>query len=278
MMRRGWTLHELLISLGIMTGVIAIAAHAATVQLRFFTDSGDLATLRNQMGHATTIAASALWGVSPSGGDVVLALDSAIEVHVPIGTSFVCASSPGLVTMAAPAASGNTLASFTETPGDGDRLNALFEDSLGATWLTLAPTSAPVVGQGCAHFADVSQTLTFALREHITVPAGTPLSFTRRTRFSIYRGSDRQWYLGIKDWNAELQTFNGIQPVAGPLKPYSPDPDRTGLRFMYRDHEGAELPAPVDPARIGAVTVLARSASARFEDSVAVTLALRNGQ
>jgi hypothetical protein len=101
MMRRGWTLHELLISLGIMTGVIGIAAHAATVQLRFFADSGDLATLRNQMGHAATIAAAGLWGVSPSGGDVVVALDSAIEVHLPIGASFVCASSPGVVTMAA---------------------------------------------------------------------------------------------------------------------------------------------------------------------------------
>jgi hypothetical protein len=278
MRRRGWTLHELLISLGIMSGVIAIAAHAANVQLRFITDSGDLATLRNQMGHATTIAAAALWGVSPSGGDVVIATDSAIEVHVPIGTSFVCASSPGLVTMAAPSPGGNTLASFAEPPGDGVRVHALFEDSLGATWLTLAPMSAPMVGQGCVHFADVSQTLTFALREHITVPAGAPLRFTRPTRISIYRGSDRQWYIGIKDWNAELQQFNGIQPVAGPLRPYSSDPERTGLRFVYRDSEGTELPAPVDYRRIGSITVVARSTSARFEDSTAVILALRNAQ
>ena len=63
MKRRGWTLHEMLISLGVMSGVMAIAAHAATSQLRFFKDAGELATLRGQIGHASTIAATMLWSV-----------------------------------------------------------------------------------------------------------------------------------------------------------------------------------------------------------------------
>ena len=58
MTRRGWTLHELLISLGVMGGVIALAAHAATTQLRFFAHASENTALRNQVEQATSIAAS----------------------------------------------------------------------------------------------------------------------------------------------------------------------------------------------------------------------------
>lgn len=278
MRRRGFTLHELLISLGVMSVVIALAAHAATAQLRFFAGSGELIALRNQIGQASTIAATILWGVSPPGGDIIVAQDSAIEVEMPIGTSFVCSSAPGSVTMAAPGGRGNTLASFTETPEVGDRLHVLFGDSVGSTWLTLRPTSASTAAGGCGQFPDVAQSLVFTLQEQIALPPGAPLRFSRRARLSLYRGSDARWYLGTRTWNGPNQTFNTVQPVAGPLSPYSDDASRTGLRFVHRDNDGLELPAPVDVRRVASVTIVARSRSTRFEDSTVVMVALRNAQ
>lgn len=277
MKRRGWTLHELLISLGVMSGVMALAAHLATGQLRFFRNAGQLAALKGQIGHASGIVASVLWGVSPVGGDISIALDSAIEVHMPIGAAFACASMPGRVTLPEPAV-GHTLTSFMESPGAGDRMQALIEDTLGVTWLTFHVAEPGESGGGCLYFPHVTETRALALREPVAVPAGTALRFTRPVRLSLYRGQDRNWYLGMRDWNGKLQRFNTVQPVAGPLRPYSADAGQTGLLFVYRDDDGVELPAPVDPMRIASITVIARATSGQFSDSSAMTVALRNAR
>ena len=277
-MRRAFTLHELLISLGVMSVVIAIAAHAAAAQLRFFSGSGELVALRNQIGHAGTIAASVLWGVSAPGGELLVAQDSAIEVEMPIGSSFVCASAPGMVVMATGTPRGHTLASFTETPNEGDRVQVLFADSLGVTWLAVRPAAPPTVSAGCAQFPQAAGSLTLSLQEQIALPPGAPLRFFRRTRFSLYRGSDARWYLGTRTWNAQTRDFNAVQPVAGPLNPYSQDAGLTGLRFVYRDSTSVELASPVDARRVASITIIARSKSVRFEDSTAMTVALRNTQ
>jgi hypothetical protein len=124
------------------------------------------------------------------------------------------------------------------------------------------------------------------------VPAGTALRFLRPLRLSLYRASDNRWYLGAKDWNGAAQRFNAIQPLAGPLQPYSADPTKTGLHFGYRDSQDAELPEPVETNRIASVTIVARgestrpvhvaglssASSGRYLDSTAVTIGLRNSR
>jgi hypothetical protein len=276
MSRRGWTLHELLISLGVMGGVIGLAAHAATAQLRFFAGSAEVASVRTQISHASTIAASVLWGLSASGGDIIAAQDSAIEVYAPIGSALVCASTAGNIIMTTPTSPGQTLASFPESPGVGDRLLVLLNDSSGSTWLTMRPASSATTSAGCPHFAAQTSSLAMPLVEPIALPAGAPLRFARRTRLSLYRGSDTRWYLGTRAWNGDVQAFNTVQPVAGPLSPYSHQPDRTGLRFVYRGADGLDLADPVDTRLIASITVVARSRSVRFEDSTSLTVALRN--
>ena len=277
MRRRGWTLHEMLISLGVMSGVMALAAHLASGQLRFFRNAGELAALRGQIGQASGIAASMLRGVSPTAADISVALDSAIEVHTPIAAAFVCASSPGHVTIPEPTL-GNTLASFMETPDAGDRMSTLFEDTLGVTWLTFHVAEPGVSGTVCEHFPHVSSTRTLVLREPVAVPAGAALRFTRPVRLSLYRGSDNRWYLGVRDWNGESQRFNTIQPVAGPLKAYSQDAEKTGLRFLYRDRDGVVQMPPLDPQVVASITIISRAASGQFDDSTSVTVALRNAR
>jgi prepilin-type N-terminal cleavage/methylation domain-containing protein len=291
--RRGWTLHEMIISLAVMGLVLALAAHAATGQLRFFRGVGEIVALRSQIGHAGAIAASVLWGASSAGGDITVAQDSALEVQVTIGSAVACEGAPGRMTIPAPAATpGNALAAFIASPNEGDRVMAFFEDSLGATWLGLHVTSAASAGGSCAHFPSVSATWTIELREPLPVPTGTALRFTRPLRLSLYRASDNRWYLGAKDWNGVAQRFNSIQPLAGPLEPYNRNPAKTGLHFSYRDSRGWALLEPVEVSRVASVTIVARGVSERavrvagmksapseaYSDSTTVTVALRNSR
>lgn len=275
----------MLISLSVMSGVIALASYMATGQLRFFRGVGDAVALKGQLDQTGAIVASVLWGVSPAGGDIVVALDSAIEVHAAMGTAVVCASALARVSMPAPTPSGgNALSAFMEAPEPGDRLMALFADSIGATWLTLHVASPPVRGSDCPLFPSVSGGWTLALLEPVIIPAGASMRFTRPIRLSLYRASNTRWYLGARDWNGSAQRFNAIQPVAGPLSPFSVNPAETGLRFVYRDDVGNELETPADPRRIASVTVVSRAASfasipsQRYQDSIAVTIALRNAR
>ncbi|MEX2152126.1 MAG: hypothetical protein WD825_02245 [Gemmatimonadaceae bacterium] len=279
MKRAGWTLHELLISMGVFAGVVGITSHLAAGQLRFFRGIGEATAVRSQVGQATTIAAGMLWGVSPGGGDIIVAQDSAIELHLPMGSALTCGGVPGRLTIpVAAATSGNALSAFSEQPEAGDRVLAFFDDSLGATWLALRLSSAPIPGASCAHFPSVTSAWTLESLEQVTVPAGASLRFTRPFRLSLYRASDGRWYLGGKDWNGAADRFNSIQPVAGPLKPYSPDPAQTGLRLLYRDLDGDELTSPVDSHRIASVTVIARGGAGQFEDSSVTVVALRNAR
>lgn len=292
--QRGWTLHEMLISLGVMSAMVALAVHVAVGQLRFFRGTGEIVSVREQLGHATEIAASVLWAVSPSSGDLLVASDSALEVRSLIGTAVTCAAGSGQVTVAAPTTEdGNTLAAFFDVPDADDQISAFLEDTTAAdgTWLTLHVAAAPVAG-GCTTFGSTSGAWMFPLREQLPVPAGTALRFLRPLRLSLYRASDGRWYMGARDWNGASQRFNTIQPVAGPLQPYSPGAD-SGLRFSYFDATGGELAAPVaQTTQIASVRIVARGLSVRpvrvpgigtvsadaFADSAAVTIALRNAQ
>jgi hypothetical protein len=289
-MRRGWTLHELIISLGVMAGVIALAVQMAVGQLRFFRGIGEIASLDGQLWQAAATAATVMWEASAAGGDIVVALDSAMELRAAIGTAVVCGSSPGRVTIPAPSAVRNTLSAFLSMPDADDAVFALLEDSLGQTWLTFRVASSPSVADGCVSFPSVAP-WTFELREQIAIPIGTVLRFARPLRLSLYRASDNRWYLGARDWNVAAQRFNSIQPVAGPLEPYSADPSKTGLRFAYFDAAGAELSEGSDTRRIASVGISARGKSIRpvriagmarhapaYADSVTLIVGLRNAR
>ena len=259
----GWTLHEMLISLAVLGVVVALAASVGVTELRFFRGVGEVVELRTQVGQASAIAASFMTSLSPSAGDILVAQDSAIEMQISVGAAVTCASAPGFITVPAAAAlTGNTLSAFTDPPVAGDRIAALLADSLGATWLTFHAASSPNTGGRCALFGGPG--LSLAVQEQVAVPLGTVLQLFRPLRLSLYRASDNRWYLGAKDWNAATQRFNTIQPVAGPLEPYSSNPGKTGLLFAYRDQAGDELAAPVETNRIASVTIIARGETRRL--------------
>jgi hypothetical protein len=283
----------MLISLIITGGVVALTAQLALGQLRYFHGIGALIAMRAQIGHATAIAVRALWSVSPATGDILVALDSAIEFHSAIGSGVVCDGYTGSVVIPTPRPeSGNTLSAFWDTPQAGDRVHVFFDDSLGFGWLALHVAASPVPGPACPALGDVGESWLLALREPISIPDGAPLRFTRRARLSLYKASDDKWYLGSKEWNEDAQRFNSIQPVAGPLRAYSANPAETGFLLSYRDASGTLLLAPVETARIATIAVtcraetpapmrvrgLATAQGGSYEDSFSIIISLRNAQ
>lgn len=270
-MRRGFSLHELLVSLSVMGVVFALATHFAVRHMRFFRHVGDVAGVRAQLGQATEIVRSVLSNVAPASGELLVAQDSALELRLLTGTSFVCSGTPGVVVVPAPGGADGVSSTFVRAPGPGDRLSALFSDSLGATWLHLEVASAPEPAGPCALDPGIGTSWSIATAEPMSLSPGAALRVTRPFRLSLYESSDARWYLGAKDWNASARQFNTIQPVAGPLLRYLDGPG-SGLRFTYRDILGQELLAPVDVRRVASVVVVARAAS----DSMVAVVRMAN--
>lgn len=261
-LRSGFTLHELLISLGVTAGICALASNLAVSQLRFFRGAGEMAAMRDQLVHVNAIPVSLLWGISPAAGDILVALDSALEFRAAIGSAVVCDGRPGWLTVPSYAPpSGNALGSYVDSPEPDDAIAAFFEDSLGAGWLELHVAMAPNAGGACPAFPVVAGTWTLQLREPVALPSGTVVRFLRPLRLSLYRASDNRWYLGARDWNGTLRRFNSIQPVAGPVSPYDEDPGKTGLLFTYVDASNLPVPGGSDPRQIAGVRITARGST-----------------
>ena len=85
-----------------------------------------------------------------------------------------------------------------------------------------------------------------------TPSPGTPIRVTRPLRYSLYRASDAQWYLGEREWSNASARLSTIQPVAGPFLAAASG----GVVFRYSDSLGRTLSSPVgDPASIGFIRV-----------------------
>jgi type II secretory pathway pseudopilin PulG len=287
----GWTLPEMLISLVITGGIFALAAHHAVSQLRAFDGVATVAGMRGQLAHANGIAARALWGVAPVAGDITQALDSAIEFQAPTGTAVACAATPGQLVVPAAERRGNTLSAFWDLPDFGDRAHVFFDDSVGTGWLTVHVAAPAIPGPACPRLGVFSTGWLIQLREPVVVPEGAVVRFTRAVRYSLYSASDSRWYLGARDWNEGAARFNAVQPVAGPLRPYSPLAERSGLVFRYWDRDGQELPSPPSAPAIALVSVTSRGEADRalripgrsgfgraYVDSSESRVALRNAQ
>jgi len=289
---RGWTLHEMIISLSVTACVVALAVHASLGQLRFFRGVGEIAAVEGQLAQATGVVRAALWSASPAAGDLLVAQDTALELRVTMGSSVVCESAAGRMLVAAPGAeSGAALASFVETPEVDDIVAAWVADSAAVVWLTLRVAAPPVGAGPCPRYPSATGALLVTLAEQVIVPPGSVLRFLRPMRLSIYHASDSRWYLGARDWNGAAQRFNTIQPVAGPLAPPG-DVATAGLRLEYLDAAGLPLDDLSDTRRVAGVRVLARGASLRtvsvggiattaagsYTDSASATIALRNAR
>ncbi|HUQ99150.1 MAG TPA: type II secretion system protein [Gemmatimonadaceae bacterium] len=301
--RVGWMLSELVVVLAI-AGLLGTLVGATLVrQQRFYRGATELVRSREGVRDAIAVLAPDIRGLAVADTVRMLA-DSAMEFFAGIGSSVVCASDGGWM-VGLPAAhshSGNTLTAFNVEPDTGDFV-FFYRDSSqnGSQWERhrlvsfgssafvrgCRPSSGPQPTDSSAGLPGYVLSLASPLSSHVR--NGAPVRFARRNRYSLYRSSDGEWFLGYRRCNAlGPSTCGSIQPLSGPYRPYSASESETGLLFRYFDRSGHRMAPDASPLVLGRVDITARSESRQriregsrtlvFGDSATISIAVRNKQ
>ncbi len=259
--RRGFSLVELIVILALSTIVMGGLTSVLVRQQRFYRGTADLIETRSQIRQAAGIIPSDLRGVSTVGGDILSISDTSMVFWATIGQAVAC-TAVGLADYIdippLTLANGNTLASFTTTPGAGDTVyvyhngatDAAVDDHWEAYGITGPPTTSTIA---CASFASGVDLNTPRYRFPLSGPlaadisVGTPLRFVRRTRYSLYQADDQAWYLGY----CSPDCVGAPQPIAGPF--LSGSGANKGVSFSYQNSAGAVTAIPADVAQISIV-------------------------
>jgi prepilin-type N-terminal cleavage/methylation domain-containing protein len=295
---RGVTLIEITVVMALL-GIVGAAIGTTLIrQQRFYRGASELLYTRGSVRDALEVLSTDIRGLAVA-DTVRLMADSAIEFSASIGTSIVCQATSG-IEVALPAASGprgNTLTAFLTQPDSGDE--AVFYrvggDSVRGTWerRRLSSFSARSASSGCPAASGLGSGSGSAFVAMLTSPLpgdvgrGAPVRFIRRGRYSLYRASDGDWYLGYRRCDAAGSAgCGGIQPLSGPYRPYSSNPLRTGLLFEYFDSGGVRLGVGASPMSLARVDITARAESrqqvpvesrvVRPADSASLSIAVRN--
>lgn len=298
--RRGLSLAELVVVVALagLGGSTIIAT--ITRQQRFYRGATELLYVREGVRDAMEVLSADVRAMSVA-DTVRLAADSAIEFFATIGASVVCQIAASDVGLPAAHLSGNSLSAFRAEPDTGDL--ALFHiDSSGPNerWerhrisgfvpQSLASSCPPTSRLSQQSDLDVGAkgfTVTLTTPLGRDVKSGAVVRFIRRQRYSLYRASDGEWYLGYRRCNASAPSACGaIQPVSGPYRPYSRDPRATGLLFEYFGTAGQALDLETAALAVARVDVTARTESGhglpggtpfsrRIADSATVSVAIR---
>lgn len=223
--RTGATVAELAIALVIASVAASIGATllvAAERRARRDTTNGVASQTARDVSHALgTEIAAARWD------SLVLRTDTAIDMQAHVGLSVVCAVGPLVIVLPGTQTSLGVPFTFWRQPPEVSDI-LLVWDTAGAAWreTVINGVSTPADGGGCAttsgfrSVADSNARIPVT-RLHLETPfagpigIGTPVRLTRRVRWMLYRGADRQWWLGYR--RCPVGACGAAQPVAGPL-------------------------------------------------------------
>jgi hypothetical protein len=286
---------------------VAAAAMTPTIvrQQRFYSAASEILSTRAQLRDGADILASDIRGASVELFGLPVMTDTAIEMYTVAATSVGCSAPSGTTIGLPPAslASGNTLTSILYQPDTGDVAlvysipsgvidSAVWEvyriASFSSRPLDVAcPPSTGFTAAGDAFTGAGAFQLTLATPASPGVGKGAPIHFLRRARYSFYRSSDGDWYLGYRRCSA-IAPFAcaAIQPVSGPYRPYRAG-SPPGLAFRYFDSVGAQLSTFAESFRVARVDIVLRGESANsialtgdsrraWRDSILVTVSPRN--
>jgi Tfp pilus assembly protein PilW len=281
------TLVELLVGMVLAALISAAVVKLLTSQQRFYVKASQTLDGRSQVRQALSLLPPELAAVTPSAGELLAVLDTAVDFRSTIGAAVACTIAPsgsGRTLELAPLRTDSVaLSGFTAAPQIGDNL-AILNDSTG-TFVDVGVTAVDSATTYCAA-GPFSKAPAGTMRYRLTVaealnafrhPNGSAIRVTRRVRYSLYKSAtDNKWYLGRKVQQAGSTALGGMQMVAGP---YAPPVANTGggLMFRYYQASGAVTTTPVLVARID---IAVRGDSARISsgnkptetDSVSVSL------
>ena len=290
--RRGTTVVELTVVIVLLGLILGGLLSVIDRQRRFYRETSFGSARRSQVRQAASILPAELRALGP--GDIIQALDSAIEFHSTIASGVVCESGPDWIALAPMRRAGaRTFRGELTRPAAGDVAHVLaanMDDPASDLWpaLTIAGASNDADACPAGPFIDREDAGQPRLRLELRAPpafaiqAGTPVRVTRPVRYSLYRSGDRLWYLGADEWTEGR--WSGIQPVSGPYAAYGRA--GSGIRFSYLDASGAVLESPVEGRAVARIRLVVRAlagSSGRSDgrgapptDSAVVEVALRN--
>jgi hypothetical protein len=286
----------MLVALGVSLVVVLATTTALARQQRAYAALDALTTERAELRAGTEILAAELRAIAPGADSIPFAADTAIEFHAVLGASTVCASpAPNRITLPPDTlASGVVLSSWLVTPDTGDVL-LVYHDSTGSApsrgWTRhrILAFSSVVTSGACppasalTSFADVAtgaRAYDVTLATPVATSRGAPVRILRRGRYSVYRASDGNWYLGYRRCGAMCA---GIQPVSGPYRGTS----RVPLTMRFFDRGGTERAPGTQLTGIARIDLVLRAGSALavampgggrrlLRDSALVSVAMRN--
>lgn len=253
--RRGATLVELLVAIGLASVVLGSATTSVLRQQRTASRVAALAGADVQLRAATALLPAELSQLAAGVGDLSAgeASDTALQFRSPVAASVACATAVGTAVLAPESAGVDGVAGSTSQPRAGDSLWWRADTSwraarISAVALATAPCAAPLVVTGTGLLLSFGGT--------DTVATGSPIRVTRSARYGLYRSGDGTWQLGSREWSEATRRFAAPQPVAGPFLLR-----RGALRslFRYFDASGMELPqvaGVVDVTRVARVRLV----------------------
>jgi hypothetical protein len=303
-LRRAFTVTELLVATAV--GGIATALMTTTIvrQQRFYSAASEMIETRSQLRDAADILAGDLRSASVQMFGLPVMTDTAVEMFTIVATSVACTLPSAAVIGLPPArlVSGHTLTSILVQPDTGDVALVFVAPSSApdsGKWESyrIASFSSRVLGTACPQstgFTTSGDSFTGAASYELTlassispnVKAGAPIHVLRRARYSFYRSSDGEWYLGYRRCaNVPPFACSAIQPVSGPYSPYRAG--ASGVAFRYFDATGAELTSAAESFRVARVDIVLRGESSHaialtgdarrvWRDSVVVAVSPRN--
>jgi hypothetical protein len=263
--RPGATLVELLVALAVASIALALISAISLRQQRIVADLSDAAATQSQLGDALSVLSVDLASVSSSGGDIREARDTSLEIRATIASTISCDTLAGRLVLAPPSGDASSYGSVLQPIETGDTAWLLTPTDTAEDWrpyrigdvASTAPGDCASSGPRLAGAALTSARVSVVLDGFAAAyRLGVPIRVTRPARYSLYRGSDGQWYLGLRDWSNTNGRFNGIQPVSGPFL----SPASHGLVFQFADTAGLKLSTPVaDTKTIALVRIDLRS-------------------
>jgi hypothetical protein len=237
---------EMLVTLTVSAIAITLVGAVGFRQQRFHRDVVAVTERIEQLDQATALVPVALRSIAPGEGDIPPggARDTSLEFRATIATAVACDSGQGSLVLAPVHTDSPHLASVLQRPAPGDTAWTLATIGAAEAWTPQAitgvidSTTTCLIG-GVFPWANQAATPSVVLRVAMAVPPakGVPVRITRSWKYSIYRASDGNWYLGARDWNSGTLRFNTIQPVSGPFVSAA----ARGVAFQYYDSAGVAI-------------------------------------
>ena len=303
----GFTLVELIVATALAALIGSTLLVTLRRQERFYGSATEMIRLRSQLRDAADVLVADIRGAAVTRYGLSLMTDTAVELFATLGSSVVCTAPSGRTLFLPPGtlASGGVLTSLLASPDTGDlallysipggnpdsarwvesRISAFATRSLAAS----CPASTGFTSALDETAGRSSYAVTLTANPPPDVRAGAPVRFIRRARYSLYRSSDGDWYLGYRRCNAIGQSIcTTIQPVSGPYLRYSRSgTSSSGIGFRYFDPSGAELFDASLSAVVARIDVVLRGETARavslvgdarqrYRDSAVVSVSPRN--